>query len=106
MGCRAEVNVLSGYAALVNDEGEAARILRVGARLLGEENVIVKPEPSMGGEDFSFFSDCASGAFFHIGCSRAENLPAPPLHSKDFHLEEDCLTIGAMMHVALVLDGQ
>ena len=106
MGCRAEVNVLSGYAALVNDEGEAARILRVGARLLGEENAIVKPEPSMGGEDFSFFSDCASGAFFHIGCSRAENLPAPPLHSKDFHLEEDCLTIGAMMHVALVLDGQ
>ncbi len=106
MGCRAEVSVLSGYAALVNDEGEAARILRVGARLLGEENAIVKPEPSMGGEDFSFFSDCASGAFFHIGCSRAENLPAPPLHSKDFHLEEDCLTIGAMMHVALVLDGQ
>ncbi len=106
MGCRAEVNVLSGYAALVNDEGEAARILRVGARLLGEENAIIKPEPSMGGEDFSFFSGCAPGAFFHIGCSREENLPAPPLHSKDFHLEEDCLTIGAMMHVALVLDNQ
>ena len=106
MGCRAEVNILSGYAALVNDEDEAARILRVAGRLLGESNAIVKPEPSMGGEDFSFFSDCAPGAFFHIGCSREEDLPAPPLHSKDFHLNEECLTIGAMMHVALVLDGQ
>jgi len=106
MGCRAEANVFSGYAALVNDENEAARILRVGARLFGGDNAIIKPEPSMGGEDFSFFSDCAPSAFFHIGCSRAENLPAPPLHSKDFYLEEDCLVIGAMMHVALVLDQQ
>ena len=106
MGCRAEVNILSGYAALVNDESEAARILRVGRRLLGEDKTIIKDEPSMGGEDFSFFADCAPGAFFHIGCTKAENLPAPSLHSKDFHLEEDCLTIGAMMHVALVLDGQ
>ena len=106
MGCTAEVNIKTGYAALVNDEGEAARILRVGARLLGKEHAVVKPEPSMGGEDFSFFSDCAPGAFFHVGCTRAENLPAPSLHSKDFYLEEDCLMIGAMMHVALVLDGQ
>lgn len=104
MGCEAEAAVSSGYAALVNDAGEAARIRRVAARLLGEENSIEKPEPSMGGEDFSFFSDCAPGAFFHIGCSKPENLPAPPLHSRDFHLEEDCLTIGTLMHVALVLD--
>ena len=104
MGCSAEVSVSAGYAALVNDEGEAARIRRVAARLFGEENSIEKPEPSMGGEDFSFFSDCAPGAFFHIGCTKPENLPAPPLHSKDFYLEEECLTNGVLMHVALVLD--
>ena len=106
MGCTAEVNVMTGYAALVNDDQEASRILRVAGRLLGSENAVIKDEPSMGGEDFSFFSDCAPGAFFHLGCSLPENMPAPPLHSKDFHLEEDCLPIGAMMHVALVLDGQ
>ena len=106
MGCSAKVSINDGYAALVNNDDEAGRILRVGARLLGEKQAIVKPEPSMGGEDFSFFSDCAPGAFFHLGCTKEENLPAPSLHSKDFYLEEDCLTIGAMMHVALVLDGQ
>ncbi|MBQ8556150.1 MAG: amidohydrolase [Clostridia bacterium] len=104
MGCMAEVNITPGYAALVNDEGEAARIKRVAGRLLGADHVVDKPAPSMGGEDFSFFSDCAPGAFFHIGCVAPEWMPAPPLHSRDFRIDESCLTIGALMHVALVLD--
>ena len=58
----------------------------------------------MGGEDFSFFCDAVPGAFFHLGCTAKENLPAPLLHSRDFTLDEDCLTVGALMHVALVLD--
>lgn len=106
MGCTAEVCITSGYAALVNDEAEAGRVMRVGARLLGEKNVVRKAAPSMGGEDFSFFCECVPGAFFHLGCVKKENMPAPLLHSRDFHLDEDCLTVGAMMHVALVLDGQ
>lgn len=106
MGCTAEVRITSGYAALVNDEAEASRVMRVGARLLGEKNVVRKAAPSMGGEDFSFFCESVPGAFFHLGCVKRENMPAPLLHSRDFHLDEDCLTVGAMMHVALVLDGQ
>ena len=106
MGCTAEVCITSGYAALVNDEAEAGRVMRVGARLLGEKNVVRKAAPSMGGEDFSFFCERVPGAFFHRGCVKKEDMPAPLLHSRDFHLDEDCLTVGAMMHVALVLDGQ
>ena len=106
MGCTAEVCITSGYAALVNDEAEAGRVMRVGARLLGEKNVVRKAAPSMGGEDFSFFCESVPGAFFHLGCVKKEDMPATLLHSRDFHLDEDCLTVGAMMHVALVLDGQ
>lgn len=105
MGCTAEVDIIPGYAALVNNEKEAARVKRVAAELLGAENVLDKAVPSMGGEDFSFFSDCAPGAFFHVGCVSPEWMPAPPLHSRDFRIDEKCLTIGTMMHVALVLDG-
>ena len=105
-GCTADVSVDSGYAALVNDCNEAARIRRVATRLFGQDNVIEKAAPSMGGEDFSFFCDCALGAFFHVGCVKPEWMPAPPLHSKDFRIDENCLTIGTLMHVALVLDGQ
>lgn len=105
MNCTAEAEIIPGYAALVNDDNEAARIKRVAGRLFGAENVVEKPAPSMGGEDFSFFSDCAPGAFFHVGCVSPEWMPAPPLHSRDFRINEDCLTIGTLMHVALVLDG-
>lgn len=106
MGCKAEAEVVPGYAALVNDEHEAARVRRIAAGLFGEEHAVIKAEPSMGGEDFSFFCDCAPGAFFHVGCVKPEWMPAPPLHSRDFRLDEDCLVIGAAMHAALVLDGQ
>lgn len=106
MGCTAEVNILPGYAALVNDEKEAARVKRVAARLFGADHAVEKAAPSMGGEDFSFFSDEAPGAFFHVGCVREEEVPAPPLHSRDFHLDESCIAVGMMMHVALVLDGE
>ena len=104
MGCSADVNITSGYAALVNDDAEAKRVMRVGARLLGEENVVQKAAPSMGGEDFSFFCDQAPGVFFHLGCVKKENMPAPLLHSRDFRIDEECLAVGALMHVALVLD--
>ena len=106
MGCTAEVHVDAGYAALVNDPAEAARVSRVGARLFGSANMLEKQEPSMGGEDFSFFSDCAPSAFFHIGCSPVDKENPAPLHSRDFALDEDCLTIGTLMHVALVLDQE
>lgn len=104
MGCTAEANIVPGYAALVNHDAETARIKRVAARLFGEGHVVEKAAPSMGGEDFSFFCDCAPGAFFHVGCVAPEWMPAPPLHSRDFHIDESCLTIGTLMHVALVLD--
>ena len=106
MGCTAEVKISTGYAALVNNCEEAARVRRIGARLFGEANMLEKAEPSMGGEDFSFFSDCAPGAFFHIGCSSVDKVDPAPLHSKDFDLDEDCLTIGTLMHVALVMDKE
>lgn len=106
MGCTAEVNIVPGYAALVNDDAEAARVMRVGARLLGADCVVNKAAPSMGGEDFSFFCEGVPGAFFHLGCVKKENMPAPLLHSRGFRLDEDCLSVGAMMHMALVLDGQ
>ncbi|MBQ8953073.1 MAG: amidohydrolase, partial [Clostridia bacterium] len=104
MGCAAEVSIQPGYNALVNDAKEAERIHRVGARLFGREHMLEKAEPSMGAEDFSFFNDAAPGAFYHIGCVREEDMPAPALHSDQFHLDERCFTVGMAMHAALAMD--
>ena len=104
MGCQAEVDIQSGYNALVNDATEAARVRRVGARLFGDKNMLEKAEPSMGAEDFSFFNDAAPGAFYHIGCVLPEDMPAPALHAAGFHLDERCLKVGMAMHAAMALE--
>ena len=104
MGCTADVRIKPGYNALVNDLNEAERVHQVGARLFGAEHMLEKAEPSMGAEDFSFFSYEAPGAFYHIGCVREDELPAPPLHSRDFHIDERCMAVGMAMHVAMALE--
>lgn len=101
-GAQIDVEINDGYSALINDPAEAARALRLAGELLGHQNALTRADPSMGGEDFSFFAEQAPGAFFHLGC--ASKQPAAPLHSADFQVDERCLPIGSAMHCALVFE--
>ena len=101
-GAAIDVNITPGYAALINDSAEVERVFKVGRAMLGEENVLLRAEPSMGGEDFSYFCQAVPGAFYHLGCASSQ--PAAVLHSRDFTLDERCLPIGAALQCALVFD--
>ena len=102
-GGSAEVRIVEGYSALVNHPREAKRVLEIAEALLGGEHVLVKDSPSMGGEDFSYFIENNPGAFYHIGCTPKEDLPAPALHSPLFRPDERCILTGLMMQTALAL---
>ncbi len=102
-GARAEVEIQDGYAALVNHPREARLVLDVAEALFGAENAVVKESPSMGGEDFSYFIEDLPGAFYHIGATTPENMPAPALHSPLFCPDERCMLTGLMMQTAIVL---
>lgn len=101
-GTTIDLEINTGYAALINTPAEAERVLRIGGQLLGESNATFREFPSMGGEDFSYFVEKVPGAFWHLGCASAQ--PAPTLHSRNFVPDERCLPIGAAMQSALVLD--
>lgn len=101
-GTQIDVEINDGYDALINDSGETNRVLRLARALLGEENVVVLDDPSMGAEDFSYFAEEAPGAFYSLGCAVSQ--PAAPLHHRDFQVDERCLPIGAAMQCALVFD--
>ena len=103
MGCAAQVEILEGYSALVNDKAHAQRVLDMAKRLVGEENTLIKDAPSMGGEDFSYFLDHAPGAFFHVGCSPDAQHIGAPLHSAQFKPDERAIPIGISMEMALAL---
>jgi amidohydrolase len=103
-GCRARIEAFDSCKPLVNGAGEAGKVLDFGKRLVGAENVRERESPSMGAEDFASYLDCAPGAFYHIGCADPNNtLPAAPLHSREFMLDERCLEIGVMMQAGLAM---
>lgn len=102
-GATAEVNVLDGYMALVNHEAETERVMDLAQRMLGKGHLKIKEEPSMGGEDFSYFIEETPGAFYHIGCTAPDKMPGAPLHNKNFVPDEECIRQGMEMQTAIVL---
>lgn len=102
-GGGAEVKILEGYSALVNHPREAKLVLDTAQALFGSDHVLLKDGPSMGGEDFSYFVEGNPGAFYHIGCTPREDLPAPALHSPLFSPDERCILTGLQMQLALAL---
>jgi len=92
-----------GYVALINDEAVVDTIKDVAGLTLGLENIVHKEFPSMGGEDFSYFTEKVPSAFYHLGCMNEAKGMNFPLHSKHFMLDEDCLAIGVEMQVNAVL---
>jgi amidohydrolase len=103
LGGSAEVIIVEGYSPLVNHPKETKRVLDAAAALFGGEHVLLKDGPSMGGEDFSYFIENTPGAFYHIGCTRPEDMPAPALHSPLFYPDERCMLTGLMMQTAVTL---
>ncbi len=60
--------------------------------------------PSMGGEDFSYFTQVVPGTFYHIGCTPKEKLPGEPLHSAGFCPDEEAIYYGILMQAGIVLE--
>lgn len=103
MGGSSKLTVIDGYAPLVNHDRETQLVLNLARELYGNVHVIDKDAPSMGGEDFSYFVEETPGAFYHIGCTPADKMPAPSLHNKGFCPDEECIRQGIEMQTAIVL---
>lgn len=97
-GCAAETTYLRKSRALVNDAGEAARVLRCAADLVGEKNVTADCR-TMGGEDFSEFLKRIPGAFAFVGAAPASDPPGRRRthHAPDFDIDERALPVAARL---------
>jgi metal-dependent amidase/aminoacylase/carboxypeptidase family protein len=61
-------------------------------------------KPSMGGEDFSYYTHHVPGVFFRLGVGNPEKLTPYPLHHPLFDIDEDALPVGIAMLSALALN--
>ena len=76
---------------LTNDSECTDLIIAAGKAVLGDENVYMMEEASMGGEDFAYYLEKIPGAYFRIGCFDGKTRD---IHTQDFNIDEQCLATG------------
>lgn len=92
-----------GYQALINNDEVVDVVKENAEKILGNENIVFKEFPSLGAEDFSYFSDVAKGAFFHLGCGNKEKGITSSIHTEGFDIDEECLKTGVLLQVNNVI---
>ncbi|MFT5874097.1 MAG: amidohydrolase [Clostridium sp.] len=98
----ADVIITASYPAVFNDDITIELIEKGIKNYLPNIGIQYKLSPSMGGEDFSYFSLKSRAAYYSIGCKISDK-DNYPLHSIDFDIDERCLMTGASTYLSSIL---
>ncbi|MFC4712718.1 amidohydrolase [Planococcus dechangensis] len=93
-GGTAQLEYIRGTQAVINDTESAEHAQAVAAEAFGED-ALYSEDPTMGGEDFSFFLDEAPGCFALVGSGNPEKDTQWAHHHGRFNIDEDALPTGA-----------
>ena len=104
MGVEAEVTIFESYPGCRNDPAMTELLRRAAGEVLGRENVWELPEPSLGTDDFGYFSDAVPGCYYYIGVGSEAKGFTFPNHNPRFAADPEALPLAAAVHVQTVLD--
>jgi amidohydrolase len=99
-----ELEITKGYPATVNNDTMVSLVERVAKGLLGEAGVKTIPQPTMGGEDFSYYLQNVPGAMFRLGVASSNEHHNAPLHSARFNFNDDAIRTGILMMTGIVFE--
>jgi amidohydrolase len=106
MRCKGEFELISdSVPPTLNDP----KLAEFGRRVLAELGEIREPRPTMGAEDFSFYTKKAPGLFVLLGIKNEEKGIVHPHHHPRFNVDESVLWMGAAIHSLLAynfLEGE
>ena len=98
-GATVEVEVRDGYPPLVNDKDTVMMLADLADQAFGPDSYGFRYEPSLGGEDFSYFSNMVPSAYFRLGV-RGEDTGHPQLlHNEWLCPAEDAMKNGILLEV-------
>jgi hippurate hydrolase len=103
--CNARINLCmhDGLPAVINDEKSCAVARKAAETVVGRENVLSQGDPSLGGEDFSFYQQVVAGSMIRFGAAPATG--AGPAHSSRFDFDERVFPYGAHWLAAVARQG-
>ena len=95
MGASYEMEYTYGYPSVYNEPSLIPTLRSTVDKILGKGQLL-DVNPSMGGEDFSYFTREVPGVFFRLGTNGGEDTGYPNHHPK-FNVDEDALPYGAAL---------
>ena len=104
MGVEAEIEIFESYPGCRNDPAVTSLLRQAAAKVLGEPNVLELDAPSLGTDDFGYFSDTAPGCYYYIGVGNEEKGFTCPNHSPRFAADPDALPLAAAVAAQAALD--
>ena len=94
-----ELELIEAYPPLINDVEMAHFFADTAKELIGKENVEIFTEPSMGGEDFSYYLQKKPGAYMWLGGRNKDQKTIYNNHNPKFDIDESSLLIGTGLHI-------
>lgn len=96
-GATAEFEIIQSYISGFNNDYCTQKAIDLITFLFGKNNIQIQSNPSMGGEDFSFYQEKVSGCKLVLGTGTSENL-----HTSAFYVNEDTLKYGVGFYLGLI----
>jgi amidohydrolase len=103
LGCRASIEWEEGYPVTFNDPGATEHFFGVARMALGAQRVAGVDQPSMGGEDFSYYGQHVPACFFILGVCPPGRDSYPTLHQPEYDFNDDSLGTGIEVMCRLAL---
>ncbi len=94
LGGEAEIRIVSGYPAVVNDPDATAFARSRAVDYLGADRVVDLP-PVMWAEDFAFYGLRRPSCFHNLGVRNTARGIVHPVHTARFDIDEDALRVGS-----------
>lgn len=104
LGGHCEIEIFESYPCLYNNDDMYDILYTSAAELLGNDNVKILSEPTMGVESFAYFSLEVPAIFYQLGCGNKEKGFTYPIHSCYFDIDEACLKTGVAVHCKAAID--
>lgn len=102
-GATAEIHWEVGYPCTKNHPEAVRRFRAIAEPAIGPENVLDRDHPTMGGEDFSFYTEHAPACFFFLGLRPEGYHTYPNLHTPTFDFNDAVLPLGIDLFRRLAL---